>query len=94
MRSALLVLGASAVSACASVGPDYRAPPLDMASTARLPASAEPTALWWREAGDPLLSALIEEGLAQSNDLEAAAARVRQARAIFRETRTQKLPTL
>ena len=94
MRRAALVIGLGTISACTSVGPDYHAPSLDTAATARLPESAEPTALWWRESRDPLLSALIEEGLARSNDLEAAAARVRQARAIFRETRTRKLPAL
>ena len=93
-RAAALVFALGTLSACALVGPDYSAPPLDVAATARLPESAEPTVLWWRETGDPLLSALIEEGLAQNNDLEAASARVRRARAIFRETRTQKLPTL
>lgn len=93
-RAAMLVFSLGIISACASVGPDYRAPELGVAAGPSMPVTAEPTTLWWREAGDPLLSALIEEGLAQSNDLEAAAARVRQARAIFRETRTQKLPAL
>ena len=54
----------------------------------------EPTELWWREAGDPVLLSLIEDGLSQNNDLSAAASRVRQARAIFRETQTQKRPPL
>ena len=93
-RAAAFVFALGTVSACVSVGPDYRAPELGETIAASRPVTDEPTLFWWREVGDPLLSELIEEGLAKSNDLEAAAARVRQARAIFRETRTQKLPAL
>lgn len=39
------------------------------------------TAAWWREAGSPELSALIEQALRENRDLQAAAARVLQARA-------------
>lgn len=39
------------------------------------------TSTWWRQAGSPELSALIEQALSANRDLQAAAARVLQARA-------------
>lgn len=93
-RTAFSLVTVSALTACASVGPDYSPPEIEASISSSVAATPEPNMLWWDKAGDPLLSALINEGLSKNNDLEAAAARVRQARAIFRETRTQKLPSL
>ena len=49
---------------------------------------------WWRGLGDPQLDALIDEGLRNSPDVAAAAARFRRASAMRQEARGATLPTL
>lgn len=53
-----------------------------------------PGAGWWRRYGDPQLSRLIEDALAQSPDVAAAAARVRQAEALAQQAGATTLPSL
>ena len=55
---------------------------------------AFPDDRWWLAYDDAALDALIQEGLSQSPDLAAAAARVRMADAIARQARSALLPTL
>ncbi|MBM7404651.1 MULTISPECIES: efflux transporter outer membrane subunit [Sphingomonas] len=57
-------------------------------------ASAWPATDWWSGFGDPQLSALIEEGLADSPDVVAAAARLRAARAIVEQRGAARLPSV
>jgi NodT family efflux transporter outer membrane factor (OMF) lipoprotein len=74
------------LAGCA-VGPDYRAPDL----AGRLPAqygntdsSVSPAAVpddWWKMFKDPALDTLVQRALANSPDLAAADANIRQARA-------------
>ncbi|MGU7782141.1 efflux transporter outer membrane subunit [Burkholderia sp. PU8-34] len=71
-----------------TVGPDYVAPhPALPATYAERPA-APPLAtaqaapdLWWKNLGDPVLDRLIDDALRSAPDLDAAEARVREARA-------------
>ncbi len=49
---------------------------------------------WWTIFADPALERLIDESLAHNADLEAAAARVREAQASLRVVRSFQLPTL
>ena len=87
-------------SACASVpnlGPKpVMRPPADYASNRSLAGtSAEwPGDGWWKSYGDPQLAQLIEEGLAASPDLAAAAARVRTARGLAQAAGAKLLPSL
>ncbi|MCI0652076.1 MAG: efflux transporter outer membrane subunit [Planctomycetes bacterium] len=77
---------AAALAGCRA-GPDYETPrpelPVSFAEAAGLSA-AVPVALerWWRAFEDPALDSLIERGLSGNLDLRAAAARVREARAL------------
>jgi NodT family efflux transporter outer membrane factor (OMF) lipoprotein len=91
--AALLLL-----SACA-VGPDYRAPDAralparflgESAATPATPARDD----WWHAFGDPALDALIADALRDNPDLQAAAARVRQARAESGVAASALAPTL
>jgi NodT family efflux transporter outer membrane factor (OMF) lipoprotein len=93
--TALVVVATAAalLAGCAAVGPDYagppavatgalqatgfvRAGPADAAGAAQAP----PPARWWDAVGDAQLAALVDEALAASPNLKAAAARVRSAR--------------
>lgn len=87
-RSMLLCIVAG-LGACANVGPDYHgAPAVDGTGTAafaRAPASmassAPPAARWWQTLHDTQLDRLIALALADSPDIDAARARLREARA-------------
>ncbi|WP_448661942.1 efflux transporter outer membrane subunit [Sphingomonas sp. CJ20] len=93
------VAGSAVLSACAPV-PDLGARPevraaTDYAATQSLAgAAAWPESRWWSAYGDAQLDALIEEGLAGSPDLAAAAARLRSARALAEQAGAAQLPTL
>lgn len=99
-RKYLAVTAALALSACTTVGPDFRSPSAtapaqqDFAS-ARSPAFTgdEPPGRWWSLFRDPVLDRLVEDALRANTDLRVAAANLRQARAVLRETRAGRLPT-
>ena len=91
---------ALALSACApDLGP--RPQPLSTAqlSSERSFASgishaAWPVDRWWQSYGDAQLDALVDEALAHSPDVAAAAARIRQARAAARQAGAASLPQI
>ena len=91
-----------ALGGCA-VGPDYKRPAVDTPSAHRRAASDTNTTanphsfgdLAWRDVyDDPQLKAYISEALTNSWDIKIAAARVLQAEASARITRSQFLPTI
>ncbi|WP_370584394.1 hypothetical protein [Novosphingobium sp. ES2-1] len=49
---------------------------------------------WWRLAGDPQLTALIEEGLSNAPQVAVAVARVRRAEAEAQRVGAARLPTI
>ncbi|MDV3458419.1 efflux transporter outer membrane subunit [Sphingomonas sp. HF-S4] len=53
-----------------------------------------PAANWWAEYGDAQLTALIEEGLTDSPDLAAAAARLRAAQGYAQQAGAARLPSV
>jgi multidrug efflux system outer membrane protein len=90
------------VAGCA-VGPDYKRPTVNAPAAFRTAASdtnpppSEPSfgdVGWWTVFNEPQLQALIEEALTNSFDIQIAAARVLQAEASLRVTRSQFLPTV
>lgn len=99
-RALASALAALALAGCV-VGPDHRDPrPAAPAQTPFLSAAQspaftgdEPAGRWWSLFRDPLLDALIEEALRNNTDLRVAAANLRRARAVLRESRAGRLPT-
>lgn len=85
LRSLIVLLF---LPACAVVGPGYEPPVAEVPATWReapsagLVAGESDTARWWQRLGDPLLDELVERAVADGLDLRAAAARVREARAL------------
>ncbi len=71
------------ISGC-TVGPDYHAPKVEMPRhyrPATTQATTQPTiAQWWRTFDDPRLDALILDASQNAPDLQAAEARIREAR--------------
>lgn len=76
-------LAAVVLAGCA-LGPDYRRPSTPMSATFRGETRADPASFadlpWWQAFDDPVLIALIREGLEHSYDLQDAVARVEAAR--------------
>jgi len=85
------------LAGCAS-GPDYARPDSAAAPAfVRVPEAARPAApaaRWWEGLGDPQLDALVSRALADAPAIDAAEARVRQARAGLASARAGLLPAL
>lgn len=92
MRPALVatfVAALAGVTACTTVGPDYRRPQASVPADYKAPApwrEARPSdatigGAWWTAFGDPVLNTLEQRALGGSPDLQAAVARLDQARA-------------
>ena len=58
------------------------------------PSEALPRGAWWTAFGDPALDALEAEAVAANGDLQAAAARVRQARALLGVAEADRYPQI
>jgi multidrug efflux system outer membrane protein len=94
---------ALAVLAGCAVGPDYRRPEVEAPGTYRRAASdtnapsgtnSVADLSWWEMFKDPELQSYIAEALTNSWDVQIAAARVLQAEAVARVTRSQFMPTV
>lgn len=86
-RAVLAIALSAALAACTAVGPEYQ-PETPAYPTAwstpqpgAAPADAQTLAAWWRAFNDPLLDQLVQQALAQNQDLEIARLRLVQARA-------------
>jgi multidrug efflux system outer membrane protein len=94
---AIAMLCLLVLSACA-VGPQYDAPQTAdaefvIAADAGLETGSFEAA-WWRQFGDPVLDELVSRALEGDLDLRIAVARVREARALFRDTRLDYAPAV
>jgi len=98
-RLALSALSALALAGCA-VGPNFHPAPTPPVAAKRFAASGtiavsnEPLPdRWWTLYDDPALDGLVRQALTANTDLRVATANLRRARAVLRETRSQRLPT-
>lgn len=101
MRHCLALLLLLTTAGC-TAGPDYAGPAAEAPpAPARFIRGAsggdieQPAVTpWWTSLNDPLLDRLVDRALAGNADLDAAAARIRQARASLRERRAANLPAI
>ncbi len=94
--SRFLVLPCVLLAGCV-VGPRYAEP--DPHAPGRFASRSGPVSrpvedLWWRRLKDSQLNGLVSEAESQNRDLKAAAARLKEARALWREARFALLPTV
>ena len=90
-----------ALAGCA-VGPDYRKPDAPMPTTykelegwhAAQPRDELPRGSWWEVFGDPELDGLMKRVDISNQNIRAAEARVRQARAVADQARASLFPTV
>ncbi len=96
-RAAAAAIISLALSACA-VGPQYESPETAPAEITVAAVQGIETAsfeaAWWRQFGDPVLDDLVSRALEGDLDLRIAVARVREARALFRDTRLDYGPAV
>ena len=99
MRCFIVLLITSLLSSCINVGPDYKAPIVNVPKkwtgtpTIEQKKSLQPEQ-WWKAFNDPILDQLITDAIAANLDLKQALARVRDARAQRWITITAGLPTV
>ncbi len=90
VTAALLLIGG-----CSVTGPEYSRPEVPTPSSWRTPTplavNAADTA-WWRQFGDPVLDALIEEALVRNPNVQIAVANVQAAAAVVTQTRAGLYP--
>lgn len=88
---------------CTTVGPNHESPQMDLPASfskngVQWKRTSTPkvyeTSRWWKVFGDPTLNELASATASQNLSLQAAAARLREARAISRSSRTAVLPAL
>ncbi|MFS8056701.1 efflux transporter outer membrane subunit [Rhizobium sp. BR 317] len=94
--AASIVLSATLTSCV--VGPDYRKPDLTMPphwgnKSSSQPAKPAELSQWWKQLKDPTLNLLIEEAVAGNLDVASAKAKIREARASYREQKGALLPS-
>lgn len=92
-HSLSFILGSLWLTGCAAVGPNYETPepllPEQFIGATTNPPESEastPTPIenvaWWEALGDPILTKYVNHAVRQNLDLQVAAARVREARAL------------
>lgn len=83
------------LAACASVGPDYQRPALDLPATFSNTGAAGTIAIpanWWTLYGDATLNGLVDAALAKNADIRFAVAKLDEAEAALREVDATLLP--
>ncbi len=98
-RRLLAPIFSAALLAGCVVGPDYQTPILPMPAnwSGQKPAkSAQPAQLarWWQRLRDPELDSLVEEAVAGNLDVATAKAKIREARASYRQSAGALLPSV
>ncbi len=99
MKTFLILTASSlllAATSVAAVGPDYHRPDVTAPTAWKLATSADalPRGEWWRAFNDPALDELEARALSANQSLQAAAARVEQARAAAGIARSGYLPSV
>lgn len=97
-RKAVALATGLVLAGCA-VGPDYQPPHVSLPKTwssvaVMTPAGPSELAQWWARLNDPLLDALIDEAVKGNLDVATARAKVREARASYRQTAGTAWPVL
>ncbi|WP_324699124.1 efflux transporter outer membrane subunit [Novosphingobium sp. RL4] len=106
MRAAplLLAVSLSILAGACTMGPDYDGPPAVASAAAARGgfvraddpslAAGPGLARWWESLGDPALTGLVDDALSNSPSIEAAQARIREARAKLEQSRAGLYPSV
>jgi len=96
--SAFITIAALLIIGGCKVGPKYEQPQYDLGKNYRYAGSADSVSFadtsWTYIFTDPVLQALIRQGLSNNFDLKIAVARVNQAMASFKQARAEMWPSI
>lgn len=99
----LIPAAAVLVAGCSAVGPDHQTPGMELPASfsqggvkwnRESPDSQPSPRSWWTLYRDPTLNSLVERSLRENQNLQAAAARLSQARALSRSARSLYFPDI
>lgn len=94
---------AAALAACSPVGPNHQVPSMELPTSfssggvkwKRQSPDSQPTPqAWWKLFRDPALDSLVNQALSRNQEIEAAAARLRQSRALSEAARSRYFPAV
>ncbi|RST31315.1 efflux transporter outer membrane subunit [Sphingomonas ginkgonis] len=104
MREKVFLIPACALLAGCTVGPNYAGPPVaasDAVARGTFVRASDPSfradlgvARWWESLNDPLLTRLVDDGLAQSPNIDLAQARIREAASQLTQQQANQLPSI
>src|SRR5581483_6207729 len=98
MKSILIILLLTLLTAGCAVGPDYSRPAVETPATWKeKPAATDAAALapdWWRIFNDAELDSLETQAVAANQELKRAVARVTEARAVARVSQADWYPAV
>jgi len=93
------LISALALTACTTVGPNYRSPEAQAPAQAPFAGASspvfsgdQPSGPWWSLFADPVLDGLVAQALSNNTDLRVAAANLTRARAALRERQGDRSP--
>ena len=97
-RLIVVTLTATALAGCV-VGPDYQKPFLAMPASwsghdKAMPAKPAQLSKWWQRLRDPELNTLVDEAVAGNLDVATAKAKIREARASYRQSSAALFPSV
>lgn len=92
LKKISLILGIATFAGCA-VGPDFKTPKTETTPYINAETqSPEIDTAWWQSFKDPVLEALIEQGVAANKDIDQSIARLREARSGRRTAQFELAP--
>ncbi len=99
MLKPLLILSAAALLSGCAVGPDYRAPDIDLPQQwpeqiLEMAETMEETRDWWARFEDPVLVSLVDRALDDNLGLRLQLQRIQEARARLGQASAERWPTL
>lgn len=99
MRIQLLILGSAIVLSGCAVGPEYRAPAIDLPQqwpeqVFELAEATDDPRDWWARFEDPVLESLVGRALDDNLDLRLQLQRIQEARARLGQASAERWPTL
>ncbi|QTA82287.1 Efflux transporter, RND family [Desulfonema limicola] len=99
----IIIAAVSAFWGCAAVGPDYTKPLSDLPAQwnnllqkgdANETGDPQSLAQWWKTLNDPVLTDIISQAVAGNQDLKLAMSRIREARAQWGISESDRFPSL
>src|SRR5262245_45363068 len=93
----LLAAFLTLVLAGCAAGPNYKRPATQLPaefSNAGYATNGQPSTNWWAAFNDPLLNRILTQAATNNYDIQRAEARLREARALWRESQFDYAPTV